>query len=291
LFDRCVFLPLPSKSEGDRAVQELVSLAGEFLSRELTTPLGRVADDGRNTSRASEAGMMCQTFGAYWFSVPRRPLLRQVVQRLCDRMVRDWGVRDADAMAAAVQSFANIQLTRVNLSSHTLIAHLQEGCAAALGQPRNSWLVAHMQTWSKGGPADVGSGAAAVRKAIAELEYLLGSAEREPDLQLPSPVLTALAEACRSVAKEADGHVADLAQATLCEPRFRLACQEEAAQAQLLAALNESAQHHRQRCAEQRDQALAFLQQLPPHLSELHTGGIFRGRARARAADAIRTLL
>src|SRR5262249_25599498 len=181
LFDRCVFLPLPSKSEGDRAVQELVSLAGEFLSRELTTPLGRVADDGRHASRGSEAGMACQTFGAYWFSVPRRPLLRQVVQRLCDRMVRDWGVRDADAMAAAVQSFANIQLTRVNLSSHTLIAHLQEGCAAALGQPRNSWLAAHMQTWSKGGPGDVGSGAAAVRKAIAELEYLLGSAEREPD--------------------------------------------------------------------------------------------------------------
>jgi serine/threonine protein kinase len=290
-FDRCIFLPLPAKSEGDVAVQELVSLAGEFLSRELTTPLGRVADDGRSTSRPAAARMTCQTFGAYWFSVPRRPLLRHVIQRLCDRMMRGWGVCDADVMAASARFFAHEQLTRVSLSSETLITRLQEGCAEALGQPRNSWLAAHMQTWAKGQPGDLGSGGAAVRQAVAEMEHMLGHPEREPDLQFPSPVLTALAEAARGVANEADGHLTELVMATLCEPRFRLACQEEAVQAQLLAALDESAQRHRQRSSEQRNQALAFLQQLPPHLSELHTGGIFRGRARARAADAIRTLL
>jgi hypothetical protein len=77
----------------------------------------------------------------------------------------------------------------------------------------------------------------------------------------------------------------------LCEPRLRLGCQEEAAQEYLLAALDESAQLQRQRSAEQRSAALDLVQKIPPHLEELHAGGLFRGKARARAADAIRTLL
>src|SRR5229473_621790 len=74
--DRCVLLPLPSKADGPAALAELTNRAGDFLCRELTTPLGPVADKNRAGLRqASDAGMICQTFGAYWFSVPRRPLL------------------------------------------------------------------------------------------------------------------------------------------------------------------------------------------------------------------------
>jgi len=48
-FDRCMVLPLPARTDGDVAVQEVIALAGDFLCRELTTRLGRVADEGRRT--------------------------------------------------------------------------------------------------------------------------------------------------------------------------------------------------------------------------------------------------
>jgi eukaryotic-like serine/threonine-protein kinase len=290
-FDRCVMLPLPAKSDGAFAFQELTSLAGDFLSRELTTPLGRVADESRKTLKHAGAGLPCQTFGAYWFSVPRRPLLRQVVQHLCDRVVRGWGVYDSNAMAEALKSWASDQIAQANLSADSLSARLQEECAATLGQSLNAWLAALMQSWAKGRPGDLGTGDGAVRKALAELEALLGSPEQEPDLQLDSPLLTALAEARRCVAEAAEGQVAELALGALSEPRFRLACQEEAAQEQLGVVLDATAQCHGRRSAEQRRHAHDIFQQIAPFRAELQAGGLFRGWARARAADSIRILL
>jgi hypothetical protein len=290
-FDRCVMLPLPAKSEGAVAVQELASLAGEFLSRELTTPMGCEADAGRNALKQTGEGLRYQTFGAYWFSVPRRPLLRRVVQHICDRVVRSWGVHDADALAASMQTWAADQLTRANLSPDGLIVRVQEACAARLGQPPNEWLASLMKAWEKGEPGDFGTGAGAVRTAMAQLDTLLGPPEFEPDLQLASSALMVLAEACRSVGEAANGPLAELALGALSEPRFRLACKEEAALGQLGVALDSAAQVHRQRGAEQHQRAGEFLEQIPPHITEIMKGGFFRGRARARAADAIRSLM
>jgi hypothetical protein len=290
-FDRCVMLPLPAKSEGAVAIQELASLAGEFLSRELTTPMGRAADDGRSAWQQSGDGMRYQTFGAYWFSVPRRPLLRRVVQHICDRVVRGWGVHDADALAASMETWSVSQLTRANLNSDGLLARLQEACAATLGQRPNEWLAALMQTWGKGEAGDLGKGAGAIRMAMSQLEMLLGPPEQEPDLQLASSVLKALAEAGRSVVETANPQLAELALGALSEPRFRLACKEGAALEQIGAALDKAGQGLRQRGTEQHRRSGDFLEQIPPHITELMTGGLFRGRARARAADAIRILL
>ena len=212
-FDRCVFLPLPPKAEGISAVQELASLAGDFLSRELTTTLGRVADEGRSSLQHAAAGLHCQTFGAYWFSVPRRPLLRRVVQQICDRVVRGWQINDANALSAAIAAWANDELTQANLTSEALTNRLQEACGAALGQPLNGWYEALTQGWAKGGPSDVGQGAVAVRKAMQDLEELLGPPEREPDLELTSPLITAFQEAYRSTAKWADAQLGEAGSA------------------------------------------------------------------------------
>jgi hypothetical protein len=290
-FDRCVMLPLPAKSEGAVAVQEMASLAGEFLSRELTTPMGREADAGRNALKQTGEAVRYQTFGAYWFSVPRRPLLRRVVQHICDRVVRGWGVHDAHALAASMQTWSADQLTRANLNPDGLLARLQEACAATLGQPPNEWLASLMKTWEKGEPGDFGQGAGAIRTAMAQLEMLLGPAEREPDLQVAGSGLTALCEAVRAVNEAANGHLAELALSALSEPRFRLACKEEAALEQLAASLDSAAHALRQRSVEQHERSGAYLQKIPPHVAELMKGSFFRWSARARAADAIRALL
>jgi hypothetical protein len=288
-FDRCVMLPVPAKSEGAVAVQELASMAGDFLSRELTTPMGREADAGR-LHQAGE-GMRCQTFGAYWFSVPRRPLLRRVVQHMCDRVVSSWGVHDADALDASMHCWSVNQLTRARLNPEGLLARLQEACAATLGQSPSEWLAALMHAWGKGEPGDFANGADAIRAALARLQLLLGPPECEPDVQLASSALRALGDACRSATEAANGPLAELALNALSEPRFRLACKEEAALEQIRAALDSTAQGYRQRGTEQHVRGGEFLEQIPPHIAELTKRGFFRGGKRARAADAIRTLL
>ena len=110
--------------------------------------------------------------------MPRRPLLRRVVQHICDRVVRGWNVNDAKALSVAIAAWANDELTQANLISAGLTNRLQEACGAALGQPWHAWYEALTQSWAKGGPSDVGPGAGAVRKAMQNLEELLGPPER-----------------------------------------------------------------------------------------------------------------
>ena len=226
-FDRCVVLPLPAKAEGAAALHEMTSLAGDFLCRELITPLGRVADEGRNALTPSENGMTCQTFGAYWFSVPRRPLLHRVSQHICDRVVSRWGIGDADGLTASIQTWVKDHLAKAKLSSDSVMTRIQEAYGAALGQAPNDWLQAVLQSWAPGAPGDPGKGPDAVRKAMDELEQLLGPAKNEPDLAADSPAMAALSQACRAVAEPANDQVAGLALRALSEPQFRLACIEE----------------------------------------------------------------
>jgi serine/threonine protein kinase len=292
-FDRCVVLPLPAKADA-AASQELVSLAGDFLSRELTTPLGRAADEGRAqclpTLERSGAGLLCQTFGAYWFSVPRRSLLRQVARHICDRVVRRWGVLDSKALAETITTWVNDQLTQAGLSKETLSDRLQEACASALGQAPKTWREALVGRWANGGPADLRKRPGMVGKAMEELEELLGPPERQPDLALTSPLTTALGEACRSMAEQANVLLAELALDALREPQLRLACVEEAVQEQLGRALGEAAQWHKRHSEERFEEAGALWQQIPKEIELLQAGGLFRGAAKARAADAIRAL-
>jgi serine/threonine protein kinase len=298
-FDRCMLLPLPARTDGDVAVQEVVALAGDLLCRELTTCLGRVADEARNaigrgsadtSAKQDAAGITCQSFGAYWFSVPRRPLLRQVVRHIFDRMVQGWGTHDANAMSAAIRDWAQGQLAQANLSPKSVLHRLEELCAATLGQPTKAWFEALIGRWAPGAPGDLLQGLEAPRKALAELEQALGSPETAPDLQLECPVLSALAGACLSVVKQAEQQLPELPFAALGEPRFRLSCKEETAQEELGVVLGETARWCRGFAAEQRKEAFDLWQQIPPHCAELQLEGALRSEAKTHAAAAIREL-
>ncbi len=79
-FSRCVMLPLPEETD-EASTRELVELTGLFLSRDLCSPLGRVADLGRGGVTGlpwDSRGLFYQTFGLYPLSWPRHALLRTV---------------------------------------------------------------------------------------------------------------------------------------------------------------------------------------------------------------------
>jgi serine/threonine protein kinase len=291
-FDRCVLLPLPSKADGPAALAELTNRAGDFLCRELTTPLGPIADKNRAELReSSDAGMICQTFGAYWFSVPRRPLLQRLASHICDRLVRSWGVRDSKAMQPSIQTWVANQITQANLSSEALAARLQAACAAALGQTPSDFFDALMQRWGKGGAAELGRHPRGVQDALTELEKLLGPPDKEPSLESSSPLITALVEASRTLVNQAEAQLADLAFGALSEPQFRLAGVEEAAQGELAAALEDAARLRKHECDERNQEAVAILQRVRPLAQTMQSFSLFGGGAKARAASGIVTLL
>src|SRR5262249_8553561 len=144
-----------------------------------------------------------------------------------------------------------------------------------------------MQRWAKGGPGDLRKHPGSVEKAMEELEGLLGPPQCEPDLQWDSPLVTGLNEGYRCVAEQANAQLAELALRALGEPQLRLACKEEAAQEQVCKALEEAARWQKRQSEERRQEAYELWQQIPVETEQLQMGGLFRGSAKERAADAI----
>jgi serine/threonine protein kinase len=291
-FDRCVLLPLPANSDGPAAANEWATLAGDFLCRDLTSPLGRGADEeraalGPPAAEGPAPGMSCLTFGAYWFSVPRRPLLETVAQHICDRLVRSWKVHDPKALDEAIRTWAPEQLNRAQLSAEPLAVSLREITARSLGQEADAFFESWVARLSKGAPADLSRIPEALPKALEELQTLLGPAQGEPTLDLSSPPATALREAIPLVAEQAEVRLGEVALNALAEPHFRFACRETAAQAQLGIPLEEAARLHKRASEEKCRQALDVLQQVSGHQDSLRASGIFRPGARARAAATI----
>jgi hypothetical protein len=283
-FSRCVLLPLPAKADGGAALRELASLAGDFLCRDLTMPLGRVADEGRTELQLSPAPMPCQTFAAYWFSVPRRPLLQQGAKSICDRLVQSWRVSDAKTLEAGIASWVADLLQRARLSPEGLEARLQQACAAVLGQTPQAYCDALVGRWAKGGPADLARRPAGVDEALAELERTLGPAQRETAGDLSSPLLQALREGVRKLSEDAEGELADIALTALGEPQFRLVGAEEAVLRQLWAALGQAARLRKELGERQGRQALGVFRELLPLAESLRRGGFLRWGAKGRDA-------
>ena len=291
-FDRCVVLPLPASAEGPAALDESTALAGEFLCRELTSNLGRSADEERaalspSPAQGSAPGTTCQTFGAYWFSVPRRPLLHNVARHICDRLVQSWKIHDPVALDEAIRTWVIDQLGEAGLSAGALAASLREVSDNVLGQKIDSFLDSSLARWSPGGTADLKRNPKALAMALGAVQQLLGPAQLEPMLDLTAPPAEALREAARVVIEQAEARLAELSMNLLVEPHIRFSCQEEATQARLGAPLDEAARWQKRESEDKTRQAQRALKQIEEPKEELETGGLFRGGAHARAAAAI----
>src|SRR5262249_61679369 len=91
-FTRSVLIPLGDPEDSESSARS-TGLAGEFLSRELPSPLGRTADPARTALEASaglSGRLSCQSLGLYRFTWPRRALLQRVGRNLCERLGQRW---------------------------------------------------------------------------------------------------------------------------------------------------------------------------------------------------------
>jgi hypothetical protein len=249
-FSRCFVLPLPEETAGTAPLAELAALAGDFLCRDLTTPLGRAADRYRTTVPVSDTGMAYQTFGAFWFAVPRRPLLQRVARRLGHRLVETWRMRDH--VDEAIRDWVAMQLLGDRLSPERLTERRGLRSDPASGTSR-ALRYDHRpadpgggsQTESRSGRGSHGPyGNRAARGSPWGVRA--GYPGRGPEPGRPQ------------VASRAQRQLAELALRALSAPQFRLTGADQAVRGRLLDALGEEAQNQKA-LGEQRAQEAADL--------------------------------
>jgi hypothetical protein len=284
-FSRCVLLPLPATGDGPAAGRELTAQAGDFLSRDLLTDLGRAADEGRVALRLPAERLPCQTFGTYSFSVPRRPLLQRVTQTLCERLVRGWRVATPAALEERVRPWVAAQLARWELTPECLASRLREAWAAALGQSPEAFCHAAVGRWARGGPDDLGRQPAAADRAVAEIEALVTPPRRTAEP--PGRLLEALQEAGRAVAEDAEKRLAEVALGALMEPQFRLIAAEVAVQREVQSGLARAARGEAERGGQRGREAQEVRKRMAPLVETLRGGSFLLWGRKARTAEEL----
>jgi hypothetical protein len=279
-------------------LHELATLTGDFLVRELATPLGKVAAEersrradsptpGRASAATSQPGLVCQTFGAYWFAVPRRLLLQRVTRRLCRRLVQGWRAENAEEREAKIQAWVVEQLSQCQLTSKELAATIFEQSAQILDQPPDQEIGAALGVYCHGQARDLGGNPRLAAEAIAAVEQLVGSpgGEGTPALQ------ETLDQAVTALASHLEGRLAELALRVLAEPHFRLLGVEDLVQERLSGALAEEARTQKNKAENLSQEAAGLYPQIGAALEALGRGSFWGWGKKNRAAAEFLNLL
>jgi serine/threonine protein kinase len=255
-FQRCFLLRLPTPKTATipaESVPETVAMGGQFLYRDLATPLGRALETTRAAARSTGAsGPWYQTFGMHRVIWPRRRLLEKVALKLCRRTVDRWMTKDAKAMSERIAHWAQEQWEAHGLRPEALITRHLQDCERKLQKPPDRLLLEALEPLQRAmmqgvapvpasAPAPVTKGGAPptqtlnvapVISAFAALDKLLGVPEecRQNSLTHHEPAVLErlLNQVGEAIGEQCDQRLTELVVRLLEEPAFRLAGAEEA---------------------------------------------------------------
>jgi serine/threonine protein kinase len=236
-FNRCVLLPLPEEAD-EVAGRELAELAGQYLLRDLASPLGRALDLSRAGVAAppwEARGLYFQTFGLYQIACPRRALLRAAARKLCQRLVQRWMSKDGKPLREAVQTWVQEQWANLGLGFDRFTERLREDVAAPPRQAPEELVEAVLEPMArrlaaepapKRGPApDVGL--EETSEALVQLEELVGKPRDDRGGETLGSVVPTLRQVGERLSEEWGQRLDELTVHLIEEPEFRLAGAEE----------------------------------------------------------------
>ncbi len=248
-FSRCFLQPLPDEAD-ETAMRELVDSAGQFLYRDLCSPLGKAARPGSGPALSAppwEQPAACSTRrpACTHLSRPRYALMREAGRRLCQRLVQRWVSKDSKPLRDAVQTCVQEQWTRHGLGADAMIGRLRDACHELLRKaPENAFAavvepLARCHAAPASGrrkPADEGDQPAQAGRSpapdsaavMAELEGLLGNPREEGAGDAVGALVRRLREASEKVVGEWGQILAEISVHLIEEPEYRLAGAEEA---------------------------------------------------------------
>ncbi len=243
-FRCCYLVPLSPRKEANGSDRAL-GAAGDFLYRELVTPLGRAADQHRSevssTVRPRMDHLDCRSFGLSRFWWPRWGLLRAASRHLCKRVTEQWMSTQPRTPSERIATWVQEQWTQKELEFDAQVARLQAACAKFLGKLPETVFADIHATLTK--DKRRGPNAAALREAATKIEQLVGRATTSTVLNKPGTLEGVLSQ-------EAEAMVADFnkkllaATAQLIEqPDFHLAGAEEAIR-QFMSLVDKAAKSH-----------------------------------------------
>jgi hypothetical protein len=224
-FSRCVLIPTPGEEPASRA--EAASLLGDWLYRELLTPLGRVAEKLRTPSlpTGGRPGAVT-TCGLHVLAAPRRPLVRQAAARLCQELLAQWTSKSLSQRAGQIQQEVQQMLSQCQLEPQPLLDQLQGACTRELGESVPAAIarwVAPLKQATPGGYPDP----KLVHDALHQASSLLGSPEDNNSLR-PSPVTVIARATMDHLVKQAGPRLLAGLLRYLDVPGYRVAGAEEA---------------------------------------------------------------
>ena len=256
-FSRCFLLPLPDEAD-ETANRELIDLAGQYLYRDLCSPLGKAADLGRAGLSAppwERRGMFYQTFGLYHLAWPRHALLREAGRRLCQRLVQRWMSKDSKPLRDAVQVCVQEQWAKNGFGAEAMIGRLRDACQELLRRPPEDAFAAVVEPLAchhaapgraatrprPDAPAEEPAPDAAA--VLAELEGLLGNPREEVAGDAVGALVRRLREASETLVADWGQKLSEMSVRLIEEPEFRLAGAEEAIR-QVVAKIEQILQRH-----------------------------------------------
>ncbi len=270
-FNRCILLPLaePGDEVGNR---EVLELAGQFLYRDLTQPLGRAVDLARYdlpTPPDERRGPVCQSFGMFRLSFPRQALVHETARQVCRRLVQRWMSKDSKPLRGAVQEWTQKQWAELGLGADNLIPHLQKAAEQALGKAPETAFAAVLEGLGvtfpptaadvpasnrllRGAPTPAAAAepdAETTAEVLRDLERLVGKPEDSGTAHETALLTEALAAAADKLVADLERRVAELIVGLIELPAYRLAGAEEAIR-QFVAAVEKVLEHHEPLCRE-----------------------------------------
>ncbi len=273
-FSRTVLLKLPDEAD-DVASREVFDLCGQFLYRDLATPLGKVADLSRAEQPAppwEARGQYFQTFNLFQLSWPRQAVQAEFGRELCQQLIQRWVSKDSKPLREPVQDWIEQQWALLELDSDNFIHRVQTEILKKLGSPPEavfSSLFEPLRPGSQQGTERPGSTGGWLRSrsadqrgldaeklvgVLARLEELLGRPENDHSSDAPPQMIGLLRDACNRLAGEWSQKLAVLSVRLIEEPKFRLAGAEEAIR-QIVATIEDILQHHEPLCLELTEKA------------------------------------
>ena len=270
-FARGIFL---SASPETQKIKDLVQLAGEYLGQELTTPLGRMADASRMTAAApasSRRSMLCQTFGLYRYSWPRRMLLQRASRRFCCHLVQHWLAKESQPVREHVSAWIKEQWEVQELGADALIGQFQEACEKTLGRPPEAAFTAVTDHLTRSEVRILELGPSAIQETLKTLDGIVGQRAEIGCLQAPAVLEETLHHVAEAVVKNWQAKLDQLTVHLLEQPEFRLAGVEEAIR-QGIRLIEQILTHHEplgQELSEKSTRACERLQTLVAGFSEI----------------------
>jgi hypothetical protein len=301
---RCQFLPIPKGERAD-ALQEAATMTAEHLIRELAMPLAKVAEEERRRriesqpsaseakdarSTPAAANSRYQTFGAYWFAVPRGILLKRVARQLCQRLVKRWRADHAAGMGKEIKAWTAQQLAQSHLTAEELTTQLCEEAARLLEFAPEQEIDAALSHYGPNQPKDVAKNPGQAGEMIAAVEYLVG-----PPGSNIGAARTALGDALQqavpTLGSRLEARLPELILHALAEPYFRLLGLEDRVQAGLGETLADLERTHRTQGEQLARKAVALYKEKAALLGVLQKGSFWGWQRKNRVASELLELM